>query len=104
MALGLDGVADIAIVADPVPREGTPRRKVVPSLLPRFGVPGPWPVRAIAGGITAASSYQWGMSVRAVPIGGGRLGWPGEHDAAPGGVTEPTNYMRLNKEIFRRSR
>jgi hypothetical protein len=38
MAFSLDGVV---VIADPVAREGTPRRKVMPSLLPRLGTPGP---------------------------------------------------------------
>ena len=38
---GLDGVMDIALIADLMPCGGTPRRKVVPSLLQGLGVAEP---------------------------------------------------------------
>ena len=71
VASGLDGVTNVAVVVDPVVRGGTPRRKVMPSLLLRLGAPGLWLVRAIVGGVTAAFSCWWGMSIGAVPVGGG---------------------------------
>jgi hypothetical protein len=46
---GLDGVADIVVIADPVARRRTLRRKVVPSLLPRRGTLAPQLVRAVVG-------------------------------------------------------
>jgi hypothetical protein len=55
VAFGLNGVANVMVVADPVVCEGTPRRKVMPLLLPRLGTLGLWPVGAVAGGITGAS-------------------------------------------------
>ena len=63
VALGLDGVTDITVVVDPVARGGTPRRKIAPSLLTRLGALGTWLVRAIAGGVTAASPCWWGVSI-----------------------------------------
>ena len=51
-----------------------------------LGTLGPRPVGAVAGGVTAASSRRWGMSIGAVLVGGGcRLGRPGEHGVALGG-------------------
>jgi hypothetical protein len=44
VVLGLDGVVDVAVIANPVARGGTPRRKVTPSLLPWLGTPSLQPV------------------------------------------------------------
>jgi hypothetical protein len=86
VASGLDGVTDVAVVADPMAHGGTPRRKVVPSLLSRLGALGPWPIKTVARDVDAASSHLWGVSVGAVPVGSGRhLGWLGEHGAVLGG-------------------
>jgi hypothetical protein len=52
---GLDGVTNVAAIADLLVRGGTLRRKVASSLLLRFGTLSPWPVRGVAGGVTAAS-------------------------------------------------
>jgi hypothetical protein len=54
VAPGFDGVMDVAGVANPVAHGETLRRKVTPSLLLRLGAPDPWPVEAVAGGVTAA--------------------------------------------------
>ena len=51
----LDGITDVAVVSDQVVCGRAPRRKVVPSLLPRLGAPGPPPVGAVAGGVAATS-------------------------------------------------
>ena len=88
MASILDGVMEITVVADPVVRMRTSRRKVMLLLLPRLGTLGPWPVRAIDGGVSAAFSCRWGMSISAVPVGiGHNLGRPRENDTALGGQT-----------------
>ena len=85
MAPGLDGVIDIAVIADPLAHGGTPGRKVPPSLLLRLGALGSWPIGVVAKGVTAASLYLWGVSIGAVPVGSSHhLGCPREHDAAPG--------------------
>ena len=55
---------DIAVVADLVPHEGTPRRKVAPLLLPRLRTLGPQPVEVVARGVAAAPRRLWGVSVR----------------------------------------
>ena len=68
MAPGFNGVAD---VADLVVHRGTSRRKVTPSLLLRLGTPGPWPVGAVAGGVTVARPCLWGVHVEAVPVRSG---------------------------------
>jgi hypothetical protein len=65
MASSLDGVTDVMVIVDLVACGGTSRRKVVPSLLPRLGTPGPRPAGAVIGGIAAASCRLWGMSIRA---------------------------------------
>ena len=57
MSSSLNGVKDIVGVTDPMVSRRTPRRKVVPSLLPRLGALGSWAVRAIAGGVATASSH-----------------------------------------------
>ena len=62
MAPGLD---DVAIVADPMAREGTPRRKVTPSLLSRPSASSLWLVRAVARGVAVASPRWWGVSIGA---------------------------------------
>jgi hypothetical protein len=62
---GLNGVTDVAVVANPMAHREMLRRKVVPSLLPRLGTPGPRPAGAVIGGIAAASCRLWGMSIRA---------------------------------------
>jgi hypothetical protein len=54
VASSLDGVMDVAVVVDPMAREGTPWRKVTSSLLSRLGALGLWPIRAFIGGVTAA--------------------------------------------------
>jgi hypothetical protein len=57
----------------------------MPSLLPRLGTLGAWPIKAIARGLTTAPSCLWGVSVRAVPVGSSRrLGWLRERDVVPG--------------------
>jgi hypothetical protein len=85
VASGLDGVTDVAVVADPMARGG-PRRKVVPSLLSRLGALGSWPIKTVGRDVDAASSHLWGVSVGAVPVGSGRhLGWMGERGAVSGG-------------------
>ena len=86
VAPGLDGVADVAVIADPVVRGGTPRRKVAPSLLPGLGTLSLRPVGAVVGGVATASPCLWGMSIGVVPVGGGHhLGWPRERGTASGG-------------------
>jgi hypothetical protein len=86
MAPGLDGVANVMVIADPMACGGTPWRKVMPSLLPRLGALGPWPVKVVARGVTAAPHHLWGVSVGAPSIGSGcHLGQPGERGAAPRG-------------------
>jgi hypothetical protein len=86
VASGLDGVTDIAVVADPMARGGTLRRKAVPSLLSRLGALGPWPIKTVARDVDATSSHLWGVSVGAVPIGSGcHLGRLGERGAVSGG-------------------
>ena len=55
MAPGLDGVTDIAVIADPVAHVVTLRSKVMPSLLPGLGTLSPWPIGAIVGGVATAS-------------------------------------------------
>ena len=64
---GLDGVTDVAVIVDLVVHGGRPRRKVVPSLLPRLGTLGPWPVGAVAKGITIAPHRMWGVSIKMPP-------------------------------------
>ena len=71
VAPGLDGVANVAVVIDPVPHRGTSRRKAAPSLLSGLGTLGPWPVRAVAEGVTAAPRHLRGVSIEATPVGGG---------------------------------
>jgi len=90
VAPGLNGVADVAVIADLVARGGTPRRKVTPSLLPGLGTLSLRPVGAVVGGVTTASPCLWGTSIGEVPIGSSRhLGWLGEHGAAPGYRASP---------------
>ena len=85
MAPGLDGVINVMVIADAVMNGVMPRGRLAPSLLPELGTPGLRVVGATIGGVTTAPTYWWGMSVGAIPIGGGhRLGWPREHDATPG--------------------
>jgi hypothetical protein len=55
VASGLNGVADVAVVSNPVARREKPRRKVMPSFPPGLGVLGSPPIRAIAGGVAPAS-------------------------------------------------
>jgi hypothetical protein len=60
----------------------------MPSLLLRLGASSSLPVRAVAGGVTAASPHRWGMNIGVDPVGGGhRLRWPRERDAVSGGRT-----------------
>jgi hypothetical protein len=80
MASSLDGFMDIVVVADQVVRQGTLRRKVMPSLLSRLGALGLWLVRAIIGGVATTSSYQWGMSIEVIPVGVGVV-WDGWESA-----------------------
>jgi hypothetical protein len=72
VAPGLNGVVNVMVVTDLVTRGGTPRRKVMPLLLLRLGALGPWPVRAVARSVIAASPCLWGVGVRVVPIESGR--------------------------------
>jgi hypothetical protein len=86
MAPSLDGVSHVTVVADPVAHAWMARGKLVPSLLPGLGSPGPWAVGAIVRGVITVSSCRWGACVRAVPVDGGhRLGWLGRSNAALGG-------------------
>jgi hypothetical protein len=88
VASSLDGVADVTVVADLVVHEGTPRRKIAPSLQSRLGTLGPRLFRAVTGGVTVAPRCLWGVSVGAPPVGGGHhLGQSGERSAAPRGQT-----------------
>ena len=49
----------------------------MPSLLLGLGAPGAWAVKAIARGVAPASAHRRGMSIGAIPVGGGRwLGQP----------------------------
>jgi hypothetical protein len=67
MALGLDDVTDVMVIANLVPCRGTLRRKVTPLLLLRHGTLGPRPDRAVAGGVTAAPGHLCGVSIEAPP-------------------------------------
>jgi hypothetical protein len=78
VAPSLDGVVDIAVIADLVAREETPKGRLVPSLLLGHGAPGLRAVGATARKVTTASGHRRGMHVGVIPIGDGRwLGWPG---------------------------
>jgi hypothetical protein len=69
MAHGFNGVADIVVIADLVARGEMLRRKVTHTLLPRLGALGPWPVRAIIGGVaTIPPAYGVCASERS-PLG-----------------------------------
>ena len=57
VAPGLDGIADVAVVADMVVRGGTPRGKLAPSLLTGLGTPGPWTAGATTRGVAAAFAH-----------------------------------------------
>ena len=54
---------DVIVIVDPVARRGTPRRKVMPSLLLRLGTLGPSPIGVVAKGVAAAPPYLWGVCV-----------------------------------------
>jgi hypothetical protein len=77
MAPGLDGVAHVAVVADPVAHRWTAREKLMSLLLLGLGILGPQTVKAIARDAVTVSSHRWGVHIGAIPIDSGHwLGWP----------------------------
>jgi hypothetical protein len=85
VAPGLDGVADVTVILDPVARGGTSRGRLMPSLLLGLGALDPRAIRATTRGVTAALGHRWGMGIIAVPVSGGRrLGQPVGHGATSG--------------------
>jgi hypothetical protein len=71
VAPSLDGVTDIAVIAESVAHKETLRGRLVPSLLLGHGTLGLRAVSATAGRVTTAFGHQRGMRVGAIPVGGG---------------------------------